>query len=155
MPFYPSFNRFYGPVKFLSDGVNPVITINGNPSESGIIQYIQTFDKFGNPIETHPNAGGDAVLGDRRSAFPPGDIFNPSWQVMTATADNVVTNAACFRLGHGTSQGVVIAVGNGAPSAANPISTGMPPNGSFYFRSDGGAGTSVYMARAGAWAAIL
>ena len=39
--------------------------------------------------------------------------------------------------------------GSGAPNNANGN------NGDFYFRGDGGAGTSIYMKRAGAWVAIV
>ena len=37
--------------------------------------------------------------------------------------------------------------GSGLPSGGN--------NGDFYFRTDGGTGTSIYMKRSGAWVAIL
>jgi hypothetical protein len=37
--------------------------------------------------------------------------------------------------------------GSGVPTGGN--------NGDFYFRSDGGAGTSIYMKRAGAWVGIV
>ena len=37
--------------------------------------------------------------------------------------------------------------GSGAPSGGN--------DGDFYFRGDGGAGTSIYMRRAGVWVGIV
>ena len=54
----------------------------------------------------------------------------------------------------GTDAGVIqttngLFMGSGAPSNANGV------NGDFYFNIGGGAGTSVYMKRAGTWAGIL
>lgn len=142
-----------GPITFVSDGsATGVITVRGLATDP-LKQLIQTFDGFGNPISTNANAGGFGVLGDRLSAFPPSDIFNASFQTLTATADNVATNAAAFRFGHGTIQGAIFSIGTGAPGAANPITTGIPPNGSIYLRTDGGAGTTIYQVRAGAWVA--
>lgn len=40
-------------------------------------------------------------------------------------------------------------VGTGAPAA------GLGVNGNFYFRTDGGALTTIYQKRAGAWVGIL
>lgn len=128
------------------------LTLVGGPN---LAQVFQVFDRFGNPIFNIGTAGGAGVTGDRLSAFRPSDIFNADWQTLTAVADNVVTNAGAFRIGHGNSGGRIFAFGDGAPSSSNPISTGMPPNGSFYFRTDGGTGTSIYMARSGSWVAIV
>jgi parallel beta-helix repeat protein len=50
-----------------------------------------------------------------------------------------------FRIG-GTS-GALITSGSGAPAAANP-------DGSLYLRTDGTAGTTIYVRAAGAWSAI-
>lgn len=144
---------FRKPVSMLSDGTTtPCLTITGLTTDP-LKQLSIYFDGFGNPIGSQANAGGDNEFGDRRSAFSPGDVFNASWQTMTATSDNVNANAAGFRLGHGTTQGVAIFVGNGLPDAANPVTTGVPPNGSIYFRLDGGAGSTIYQVRGGAWAA--
>lgn len=51
---------------------------------------------------------------------------------------------------------------NAGPQNNNALwgGSGIPPvgggnNGDFYFRADGGAGTSIYMKRGGAWVAIL
>lgn len=126
------------------------LRLNGGPN---VAQILEIFDRFGNPIFTVPTVGGPAVLGDRISAFRPGDVFNADWRTLTASSDNVATNAAAFRLGHGTVLNTIIAVGVGAPSAANPITSGMPADGSIYFRTDGGAGTTIYQARSGAWVA--
>lgn len=146
---------FRKPVFMISDGTTtPLLTLTGLSTDPLKKLRIE-FDGFGNPVGDQGNAGGDAEYGDRRSAFAPGDIFNAVWQTMTATADNVVANAAGFRLGHGTTQGVAIFVGVGAPTAANPVSTGIPPNGSVYFRSDGTVSNFLYQVRAGAWTALV
>lgn len=54
----------------------------------------------------------------------------------------------------GTDAGAIqtacgIYAGTGAPNNANGV------NGDFYFRSDGGTGTSIYMKRAGSWVGIV
>ena len=165
MPIYPPYNRFYGTVTFqgetrfndrvwitqVSSGAREALKLTGANAIANIA-YIE--DVFTNPLFTIPTDGGDAMLGDRRRAFRPGEVTNVDWQTLTKTTDNVAVNAGGFQLGHGT--GVIqFYAGNGAPSAVHPVTTGIPPNGTFYFRQDGGAATSVYMVRAGAWVAIL
>lgn len=159
---YPaSFQKIFGLIDAFKN-LSP-LTITQKASEIALLlvggpnlsQIFEVNDRFGNPIFVVNTAGGIAVTGDRASAFRPGDLTNADWQTLTSSSDNVVTNAAAFRLGHGTSVGRILAMGNGAPSSSNPISSGMPPDGSFYFRSDGGAGTSIYMARSGSWVAIV
>lgn len=142
---YPS------PVTITEVGSEIALKLIGGPNVS---QIFEIFDRFGNPIFTVPTAGGPAVLGDRLSVFPPGDVFNPTFRVFGASADNISTNAGGVQFGHGT--GVVRCFwGTGAPGAAYPVTSGMPPDGSFFFRSDGGALTTIYQARAGAWAGIV
>src|SRR5712691_10874617 len=104
-------------------------------------QIIEANDFFTNPIWSSSNAGGASnSFGDRMNAFYGTDIFNPMFQTMTATADNMSTNAGGLLLGHGT--GIVrLFCGTGVPGAAYPVTTGIPANGSIYFRLDGGAGT--------------
>lgn len=127
------------------------LRLNGGPN---LAQIFEVFDRFGSPIFTVPTAGGPSVLGDRLSVFPPGDVFNPSFRTLTSTADNMSTNASGVQFGHGT--GVIrMYWGTGAPGAAYPVTSGMPPDGSFFFRSDGGAGTTIYQARAAAWVGII
>lgn len=121
---------------------------------NGLFQILQILDFLSNPIQATNTAGGDGVFGDRRSAFRPGDIFNADMQTLTQTSDNVAANAAGFLLGHGTGVNRFYS-GSGAPGAAHPVTTGIPANGTFYFRNDGGTGTTLYQVRTGAWVAIL
>jgi hypothetical protein len=141
---YPS------PITITEVGSEVALKLVGGPNVS---QIFEIFDRFGNPIFTVPTVGGPAVLGDRISAFRPGDVFNADWRTLTGSTDNVVTNAAGFRLGHGTVLNTIIAVGVGLPTAANPISSGMPPDGSIFIRTDGAVGATIYQARSGAWVA--
>jgi hypothetical protein len=114
-------------------------------------QLIQVFDAVGNPIWIISNAGGQAMFGDNSKVFRGGEVFNPDLSSLTSVNDHVVTDASGIHLGHGVTAGVNLYVGVGAPTSVNPNSTGFPANGSLYFRSDGGAGTTLYQMRAGAW----
>lgn len=159
--FPASFLKIFGLVDVLKN-MSPM-TVTQKASEialklvggPNLAQIFEVFDRFGNPIFSIATSGGANVFGDRLGVFPPGDIFNAMFQVMGSTGDNLATNAAAFRLGKGTSQSRIIAMGAGAPSSSNPITTGVPPDGSIYFRSDGGTGTAIYQARSGSWTAIL
>jgi hypothetical protein len=73
---------------------------------------------------------------------------------MTLTAGGYLQTPAGIRpgaLGASPAQQTATAQwgGTGAPSNS------FGANGDFYFRSDGGAGTSIYMKRAGAWVGIV
>jgi len=133
-------------------GTELALKLVGGPS---LAQIFEVFDQNLAPIFTIPTAGGPAVLGDRFSVFPPGDVFNPSFRTLSATADNTANNASGIQVGHGTSGGMCLYFGTGAPSAVYPKTSGMPQNGSFYFQADGGALTTIYQARAGAWVGIV
>lgn len=123
-------------------------------ASQGIGPIRQSYDAFGQPIEILNNAGGLAISGDRISVFGGSDIFNPIFRVLGNAADNLSTTAGGFQVGHST--GVVsIYYGIGAPGAAHPVTSGIPANGTFYYRNDGGVGTSLYQVRSAAWAGIL
>lgn len=119
-------------------------------------QIMQSFDFTGvNPIEaTNTDGLSLGAFGDRIQAYPPGDVFNSSFRTLTHTNDSISTNASGIQFGHGT--GVVSMFwGTGAPGAAYPKTNGMPADGSFYFRLDGGSLTTIYQARVGAWVGIV
>ena len=120
----------------------------------GLFQIFQIFDWLLNPIQATNTTNGDAVYGDRRSAYGPGDVFNAIFQIMGATTDNLSATAGGFRAGHTTGQGEVY-FGTGAPSAAHPRTSGIPANGTLYVRFDGTTGTTIYQVRTGAWTGIL
>jgi hypothetical protein len=122
--------------------------------DNSLSQIFEIFDYLFNPIQSTNTAGGDAVLGDRRSVFGPGDVFNAIFQIMGASDDNLSSTAGGFRAGHTTGQGEVY-FGVGAPSASHPRTSGIPANGTLYGRFDGGTGTTIYQVRTGAWAGIL
>lgn len=144
---------FKSPVNIVSDGsTNPNLQIAGIVGDP-LKKLIKFVDGLGNPIEDTGNDGGDSVYGDRRRAFRPGAVINADFATLTKSSDNVAANAAAIALGNGTTQGIIIAVGVGAPGSAFPITTGVPPNGSVYFRQDGGAGTRIYHVEAGVWTA--
>lgn len=169
MPIHHPYNRYYGPVTFtgfttfsgeilcqdtvymVQADANPALKLTGANNVSNTV-YMEDF--FANPLFVFPTTGGDAMLGDRRRSFRPGDVTDPDFQVLTSTADNVATNAGGLNIGHGTGH-IQIYTGIGAPGAAHPVTSGIPANGTFYFRSDGGAGTTVYQVRAGAWVGIV
>lgn len=155
MGFPNSFRKIYGLVEALSSPMvltqvasEIALKLVGGPN---LAQIFEVFDQFGNPIFTIPTDGGPAVLGDRFRAFRPGSIVNDDWDTMTKSTDNVVVDAAGMHLGHGLSQGCAIFMGNGLPTASNPVSTGLPPNGSVYFRIDGVGGSFLYHLEAGVW----
>lgn len=171
MPIYHPYNRFYAPVVFdgtaTFDGetfMNDRLSITQVPSgarealkltgANALANILFVEDVFTNPLYVVPTDGGDAMLGDRRRAFRPGDVFNVDWQVLTAVADNVAANAGGIQLGH-LAGATLMYAGNGAPGAAHPVTTGVPANGSLYFRNDGGVGTTLYQVQAGVWAPIL
>jgi hypothetical protein len=51
---------------------------NGHPHDCANLQEFSVFDTNGAPIYSVGEAGGDAVFGDNRSVFPPGDVFHPA-----------------------------------------------------------------------------
>jgi hypothetical protein len=123
-------------------------------ASQGIGPVYQAFDAFNQPMDVLNNAGGRAMLGDRDSSFANGDPFNPVWQVLANAADNLSSLAGGFKAGHSGGQGAMY-FGTGAPGAAHPVTSGIPTNGTVYVRWDGGAGTTFYQVRAGAWVGIL
>ena len=165
MPIYHPYNRFYGTVTFngetlmndrlwitqISTGVREALKVTG---ANALVNSILWEDFFANPGWGGPTVNGDAMLGDRRRSFRPGEVLVPDWQVLTGAGDNVAVNAGGVQIGHGT--GVVQHYsGIGAPGAAHPVTTGIPANGTFYYRQDGGALTTIYQVRAGAWVGVL
>jgi len=171
-------NRFYSPVNFQQDvtfdtgilvgqlatfleGIDSTMSAAGHPAlrmhgANLIGQLMEGLDFFDNPIVAS-NTDGLSVgaFGDRVGAYPPGDVFNAAFRTLTNAADNISVNAAAFEFGHGTSQSRVIAIGTGVPSAVFPRTSGVLPNGSFYFNETGGIGTTIYKVNGGAYAAIL
>ena len=123
-------------------------------ASQGIGPVRQSFDAFSQTIEVLNNAGGLAITGDRLSVFNNGDIFNAMFQVLGNSVDNLAATAGGFKLGHGAGSFGIYA-GIGAPGAAYPVTSGIPANGTLYFRYDGGALTTLYQVRVGAWVGIL
>jgi hypothetical protein len=60
------------PLVYICPGVQ-----NGQQPNCQNSQEFQVFDTFGNPIYSVGEFGGDAVFGDNRSIFAPGNVFNP------------------------------------------------------------------------------
>lgn len=118
--------------------------------DNSVGQILELFDYLLAPIQATNTTGGDAVYGDRRGVYAPGDIFNPVFQIMGATADNLASTAGGVRIGRTTGQ-TEIFWGTGAPGAAYPVTTGIPGNGGMYWRKDGGVGTTLYRVVTGAW----
>jgi hypothetical protein len=51
---------------------------NGQPPNCKNDQEFEVFDTNGAPIYSVGEFGGDAVFGDNRSVFPPGNVFDPA-----------------------------------------------------------------------------
>jgi hypothetical protein len=51
---------------------------NGQPYNCANLQEFEVFDANGAPIYSIGESGGDAVFGDNRKVFPPGDVFHPA-----------------------------------------------------------------------------
>lgn len=144
-----------GPLTLVSDGtVTPMLTIRGLTTDP-VKQMMMVFDGFFNPLASILNVDGINAFGGRIAGFAPGDIFNPAFASMTNVADNLAANAAGIKLGRGAGLGVAIFTGSGAPSAVNPVTSGIPVNGCWYLRIDGGVATGIYQTRAGAWVAVI
>lgn len=53
-------------------------TKTGQAHNCANLQEFEVFDANGAPIYSIGEAGGDAVFGDNRSVFRPGDVFHPA-----------------------------------------------------------------------------
>lgn len=95
-------------------------------------------------------------------------IGNTITAMATASFSNAGTNTTVSGNNFGNQKSQIGAAGFYLPSPLNAIqdNTGMygfvgapsnadGSNGDFYFRSDGGAGTTIYQKRAGAWVGIV
>lgn len=51
---------------------------NGQSHDCSNLQEFEVFDAKGAPIFSVGESGGDAVFGDNRSVFPPGNVRDPS-----------------------------------------------------------------------------
>jgi hypothetical protein len=161
-------NCFFG--TFIGAGV-PGIVDNGNAS---IIlgQYVNKLGAVmaipvtGKSVEI--NAAGNSIYLDYMSDAVGAKEWKTGDGIVAAGTFSIydvtdlrhslgVTSAGVSTYGYvrpGTPAGAVqtasgLTAGTGAPSNADG------QNGDFYFRSDGGASTSVYMKRAGSWVGIV
>ncbi len=162
MPTYPARNRFHGEVVMddrltitqESAGTRQALRLIG---ANALGQILEAFDYTGlQPIGAMNTDGASfGAFGDRLSSFYGADIANPAFATLTHDNDNVSSNAGGIHLGHGS--GIVrVYVGTGAPGSSYPVTTGVPANGSLYFRQDGALTTPVvYQVRSGAWVPIL
>jgi hypothetical protein len=125
-------------------------------SEFNVISGNSLVDGFRYGINVASGAISNSVLGNTVTAMATGSFTN------AGTSTVVQSN------NFGNQKSQIGAAGFYLPSPANAIqdNTGMygfvgapsnsnGSNGDFYFRSDGGAGTTIYQKRAGSWVGIV
>lgn len=112
----------------------------GKTSTAGASMRIDSYKKNGTGLAAHGADANILAIGSNGATFylfdADGD-FQAKRKVYPGTDAGVLQTAAGL-MG-----------GTGAPNNANGA------DGDFYFRSDGGAGTSIYHRRAGAWVGIV